>query len=427
MVNKMKTILISLISLIFLGSGVGYAQGLYTNSAHGNSTSGVDRAKPGYVIDAKYADYSPGNCAHCHEAHASIGGTEPLPDTDTAEYEHAGPDPALLFSEEEGVCEVCHDGSPATDDIKAQINKTYAHPTDTISGVHKVSESTTADMDPGDYDPTNSLHAECVDCHNPHAAGSTVHAAETNTVTATSPLYKVSGVNPPSTTAWETPTASAYTEKPTSTGISFEYELCYKCHSSWTGPNDPVVRDTAKEFNPANASYHSVEDTGKASAYGVYETPWDPSSLMYCSDCHGSQTSSDPAGPHGSTINNILKGEYSRTTGAYGSDTSSHLCFICHDYDTYRAQNLHTASNQSGFTTQKSSSYYNLHTYDKHQNAVCMDCHAALPHGINRRHLIVLSSDPAPYDNSVQLTNYIPNDNQDYKKSSCSTLTSGCH
>ncbi|MDL1967077.1 MAG: hypothetical protein LWW97_00670 [Deltaproteobacteria bacterium] len=408
--NSIKTIFLCLVILMLLVGGVSYA-GTYLDSAHGNSTYGVDRT----VIDAKYDDYCSGNCAHCHEAHASLGGDEPLPNTSTAE----GPDEVLLFSEEESVCETCHDGNPAADNIQAQIDKTYAHPTDDYSGVHKVSESTTADMDPGDYDATNSLHAECVDCHNPHAAGSTVHTAETNTVTATSPLYKVSGVNPPSTAAWVTPAAASYTEKPTSTGISFEYELCYKCHSSWTGPNDPVIRDTAKEFNPANASYHSVEETGKASSYGTYVNHWNKDSLMYCSDCHGSEISSDPAGPHGSIIAHILKGNYNRDTGKSSLKTSGHLCFDCHDYQTYKAAGTNLGG--SGFAEL---GYDNLHTI--HNDAVCMDCHSALPHGINRKHLIVLTKDNADYINGAKIMSFTNVDDRTYSKSNCST-TIGCH
>ena len=47
--------------------------GTYTDSAHGSSSAGVERN------DAALADYSQGNCAHCHEQHASIDGAEPAP------------------------------------------------------------------------------------------------------------------------------------------------------------------------------------------------------------------------------------------------------------------------------------------------------------------------------------------------------------
>lgn len=51
--------------------------GPYRDSAHGNSVYGVNRS----AIDAKYFEYATGNCAHCHETHASIEGAEPAPET----------------------------------------------------------------------------------------------------------------------------------------------------------------------------------------------------------------------------------------------------------------------------------------------------------------------------------------------------------
>lgn len=51
------------------------AAGPYRDSAHGNATYGVDRTS----IDPKLANYAAGNCAHCHEMHASVDGAEPQP------------------------------------------------------------------------------------------------------------------------------------------------------------------------------------------------------------------------------------------------------------------------------------------------------------------------------------------------------------
>lgn len=47
--------------------------GPYLDSAHGNSAYGVDRTS------LSAFGYSKGNCVHCHEQHASIGGSEPAP------------------------------------------------------------------------------------------------------------------------------------------------------------------------------------------------------------------------------------------------------------------------------------------------------------------------------------------------------------
>ena len=49
--------------------------GAYLDCAHGNGGYGANRS----AIDGKYADFATGNCAHCHETHASIEGAEPAP------------------------------------------------------------------------------------------------------------------------------------------------------------------------------------------------------------------------------------------------------------------------------------------------------------------------------------------------------------
>jgi hypothetical protein len=60
---------------VCLGLAVPATGGPYRDSAHGSSVFGVNRT----AIDPKLADYATGNCAHCHEMHASIGGAEPEP------------------------------------------------------------------------------------------------------------------------------------------------------------------------------------------------------------------------------------------------------------------------------------------------------------------------------------------------------------
>lgn len=62
------------------------AAGSYRDSAHGNADYGVNRSS----MDGRYAAYSTGNCSHCHELHASIGGSDPLPE--------GGPAPHALFA-----------------------------------------------------------------------------------------------------------------------------------------------------------------------------------------------------------------------------------------------------------------------------------------------------------------------------------------
>ena len=49
--------------------------GPYLESAHGDADGGVNRG----AIDVKFEGYATGNCAHCHEMHASLDGVESAP------------------------------------------------------------------------------------------------------------------------------------------------------------------------------------------------------------------------------------------------------------------------------------------------------------------------------------------------------------
>jgi len=56
--------------ILFFAAGVACA-GSYTESAHGNSIEGVNRTCLSVFVT--------GNCAHCHEQHASHDGSEANP------------------------------------------------------------------------------------------------------------------------------------------------------------------------------------------------------------------------------------------------------------------------------------------------------------------------------------------------------------
>ncbi len=83
-------------------------------------------------------------------------------------------------------------------------------------------------------------------------------------------------------------------------------------------------------------------------------------------------------GPHGSPNRYILVAPWNPTdatgirTGDVGAgDTSSHLCFRCHDY------NFYTGVDQTVY-----SQFWQGGTKNKHNHAVgCAKCHGGLPHG----------------------------------------------
>ncbi|MFZ3138930.1 MAG: hypothetical protein WA126_16235 [Thermodesulfovibrionales bacterium] len=102
-----SSLLLAICSFIWLLYPDKAISGPYLNSSHGNSTYGVNRTS------LTSFGYSKGNCVHCHEQHASIGGSEPNPT--------GGPDKYCLLAnnfntsktmnpyiQNDSVCFYCH-------------------------------------------------------------------------------------------------------------------------------------------------------------------------------------------------------------------------------------------------------------------------------------------------------------------------------
>ena len=90
------------------------SSGPYLDSAHGNTAYGVNRS--GLLTFG----YSKGNCAHCHEQHASIGGSEPDPNSGSpSKY---GLSKQLFTNQEDTFCFMCHKDSPKQISMPNQYN-----------------------------------------------------------------------------------------------------------------------------------------------------------------------------------------------------------------------------------------------------------------------------------------------------------------
>ncbi len=93
--------------------------GTYTNSAHGNTSYGVNRSATATV------GYTKGHCGHCHEQHASIEGAEPAPQGGT-------PSKYAIFSKNftdqtDDFCYNCHEGAGSVQVSFSRTNYNYSY------------------------------------------------------------------------------------------------------------------------------------------------------------------------------------------------------------------------------------------------------------------------------------------------------------
>ena len=303
------------------------------------------------------------------------------------------------------VCYNCHgNGTTGADysgkDLATQIAKARKHPADS-DAVH----DSVAEFDGAAYGNAlggKARHASCLDCHEPHRTRAGIHAVSTSD--AGPSLEGAWGAQLSSNPAFWTNTVEGnFSKKVIAAGTDPEATLCFKCHSSYYGtlPTSPsggfTETDTAKEFNPNNVGnfagtwasgetaggFHPVLATAGSNlgavALGNLVTTniaWSTTARnrMTCSDCHGSNATADPMGPHGSTASFILRGPntgWSATTTPTSTGMpSGTFCANCHS------------------ATFQSSRFPTHYSRDGHRVA-CWNCHAAIPHGGPRPGMVI--------------------------------------
>ncbi|AVX31293.1 Cytochrome c3 [Carboxydocella thermautotrophica] len=180
---------------------------------------------------------------------------------------------------------------------------------------------------------------------------------------------------------------------------------CLKCHTG-----------QAAEFATTQASYHAILGTSKASGWGGYIGGYTATSQLTCKSCHG------PTTPGGTTAYaNILPRTWTYTSG---SNDKNMLCYMCHDYGTYGGG---SSTYKTGFSSGGGSK--NLHNLGDHKKGgylQCTWCHSAVPHGVNRPHLMVLTTDPKPYSSGAVLYKFVDAAPGNYSKSNCGSNSSLC-
>ncbi|MFN2183802.1 MAG: cytochrome c3 family protein [Anaerolineae bacterium] len=340
------------------------------------------------VAGEPHGDYgvTTSSCAGCHRAH-SAGGLA---------LRKTWPEETLCFS--------CHGAAGPGTDVEAAFAATantatriFKHDVAATTGVHRIGETAGSDFGGA------NRHVECEDCHDPHGSARGITAAPV----LQQEMSQVQGVDP----VWMAPGAPAgYTWLD---DAEREYQVCFKCHSSftqlptyapdgWDGSSYvadglrkltntaadqvPDRRDMAQEFNPYNASFHPVVTTGRNQNIpaGSFVNGWSVDSMVYCVDCH---TNADPSiggtGPHGSPLLHLLSGsdQYQTASPDAPSEAGGILCFSCHDAADYYSG--------SGTETNFARNRANLHRQHSN-NGTCYLCHDT--HGSEQLHLLNLDS-----------------------------------
>ncbi len=219
--------------------------------------------------------------------------------------------------------------------IQREFEKPYHHPIER-GGTHRYDEILP------ENNPALPRHVACGDCHHHHY------------VTKENKILGVKGVN----------MNGERVER-----ISFDYELCFKCHSySANLPADQINK--AEIFNTSNPSYHPVIAPGKNNDVPSLSYPLTVSSLIKCTDCHNSDDPIGPKGPHGSKYRYLLSKNFTDTDGSEG-EFQYELCYSCHS--------------RSSILGDESFQFHRLHISTI--GASCRTCHN--PHGSRQyTHLI---------------------------------------
>jgi hypothetical protein len=348
------------------------------NSAHGSSTA---LFTPGGNREVRL-------CVQCHNPHGKTDSTYGVYPSETSFLEEGG-----CYSNGGLIGQGCHGNNSSNRpigaaDIYSEILKSSRHNVEATAKEHSTDWIAVYPYGRESRTPVSGFfagdrrHVECVDCHNPHKAIAGTHQPATGEIGG--PLLGNWGVEPGSSAPWTVPMSFNAVDF-SSISTAREYQLCLKCHSYFAYGYSPPTgyTDIAREINPANASFHPIEDTVRTNSYTTpspnnnftetMETPWDDGrhNQMTCSDCHGSENGADPKGPHGSNQPYILM-----ASPAAGETA---LCLKCHKASVYAppfdpgAQETGSRFDLQTTGNDKANHYYHVTI----MRLGCRQCHAA--------------------------------------------------
>jgi predicted CXXCH cytochrome family protein len=324
-------------------------------------------------------------CETCHTSHTGIS-------------DSLLPDPPA----QSNLCFTCHDGTNAITNIKSDYTDPNVPPNDpSTNSIYSHPATTPAANPAGGNDAFHNVlnrQSECGNCHNPHAGDSSLTTETAKGYLASGALAKISGVGVSGSSrsfVWED-------------SITYEYELCYKCHSSYTVlPTSPAETDQSAEFNPANASFHPIESSGtnSSTAMGNNLAGTSPYKLwnfgtgdtIRCLNCHGDYRLANPASPpaangrlapHSSEHVSLLMNNYRdlllKPSGEAYQASDFALCYQCHAEAPFKDTTANVRSDTNfryhGFhlnlISDVGSGGTDINTPgDGQGNAICRECH----------------------------------------------------
>lgn len=370
--------------------------GPYLESAHGNSVYGVNRS----TLDDKYATFATGNCAHCHESHASLQGVDPLP--------AGGPAPHTLFAnsfnssrtqnpyiESDNFCFYCHSDDPGPQVRNHDYSTAFGGgnavdgPQSIMAAFNQASYHNLYDIwgflsnDPTYAGWFNKLGNPCSACHDSHLAKRNWDGAQTGF-----PL--LSAISKPGVPGnlwgevevmstnfgYEAPYAFVDSREPAGVGEQDggntpDYVgFCTSCHNPDTTLTSTTLNRELVKINWGTAGLNQ-DKHGALSRDGssYFREPYLTASslksnfILSCLDCHEA---------HGSDnimlLRRRINGENLEGPVA-STDAMSYLCKRCHKDDLAAAAGTGAADRWE----------YVHHTAvgAPYAEATCTDCHAS--------------------------------------------------
>lgn len=324
-------------------------------------------------------------CLGCHKPHGAVQGTRLL----RPYYKSAGL--GVEDDPETGACLNCHDGASVdgVPNIKGEFDKATQHPVhEYYSGEHFPKEVLP------DKAALIVTHVECADCHDPHQGQHSERRIGDDSATGMLHGVVAPEMNPDRYgAAWTSPNVTPMEE----VSVSHEYELCLKCHSSYSkmdfGEEKRHMQEIDIYFNPNNSASHGcIAPNNNRNPYVIkgltekLKQAWLDNGVstdigvVACSDCHGSD-SGEIDGPHGSNQPWLLR-DVLTEEGDFAGNTV--VCYRCHDPAVYgkggNSQGVTDSSRTAFAEHTKSGHWWNQSTYPSSVPEIgCLVCHGEFP------------------------------------------------